>query len=505
MYRHYELNNLYDLLAPWVFCRFMFVYITGIELDSRAIIWGNLFIAIKGNQTDGRLYINHAIKRGAVAILSESVNHQTTMFEKSNCDVNNIPIIYIKHLNRYLSSIAARFYSYPSYFLDLIGVTGTNGKTTVTCLLANWTQLLGKKSAVMGTLGNGVLDNIIYSSHNTTSSAVDNQKILAKFVQHKITFVAMEVSSHGLDQYRVDALCFKSAVFTNLSRDHLDYHGNIKKYIMAKWRLFNELNVENYVINADDFIGYQWLSCLPQAVAVTTGAVPCCWKGRWVRVINLKYHFYGTNIIFDSSWGKGVIYSPLLGEFNVNNLLLALATLLVLGYSLSSLLHTASQLRSVCGRMEIFRSFSKKFPTVMIDYAHTPDALKKVLIWIKQYCLGKLWCIFGCGGDRDSGKRSLMGVIAARYSDYVIITNDNPRTEDPQIIIDNIMHDIKYMKKVKVIQDRSYAIHAVIARALVEDIILIAGKGHETYQIIGKNYLYYSDRDVVKNILKSYK
>lgn len=498
----FRLNNLHDLLVPLGFYHSIPVIpITGIELDSREIILGNLFAAVKGSQTDGRFYIDHAIRNGAVAVLSEPVNYITS-FKKYDYYINNIPIIYIENLNRYLSDIAGRFYDYPSYFLDVIGVTGTNGKTTVTCLLADWMWLLGEKSAVIGTLGNGILDNM-YPSYNTTCSAVDSQKLLAQFIQNKIIFVAMEVSSHGLDQHRVDALYFKAAIFTNLSRDHLDYHGTFSDYIMTKWRLFNELHVENYIINADDFVGYQWLSCLSQAVAVTiTGVLPYCWKGKWICVININYHFYGTDIIFNSSWGAGTIYSKLLGDFNVINILLALGTLLALGYPLSLLLHTSSQLRSICGRMEIFRSF-ERLPTVVIDYAHTPDALEKVLILIKQrYCRGKLWCVFGCGGNRDRGKRALMGAIAERYSDYVIVTNDNPRNEDPQAIINDIMRGITYIKKIEVIKNRSYAIRTVITRALTEDIVLIAGKGHEKYQIIGEDYIFYSDRDLVKNILR---
>lgn len=497
-----RLNNLRDLLIPWIYYRSIpTILITGIELDSRKIVLGNVFAAIKGNKIDGKLFIHHAIQNGAVAILLDSLN-QIVTFKKYNYNFSDIPIIYIENLYKHLSNIAGRFYNYPSYFLDLIGVTGTNGKTTVTCLLADWMQLLGYKSAVMGTLGFGALDNI-YPSYNTTCSAVDNQKLLAQFIQHEIKFVAMEVSSHGLDQHRVDALYFKVAVFTNLSRDHLDYHGTITQYIMAKWRLFSEVHVENYIINIDDVIGYQWLFYLSQAVAVTIkNMLPNYWKGRWICVMHINYHLYGTDIIFNSSWGNGVIYSQLLGEFNVINLLLALGALLVLGYSLSLLLNVSSQLRSICGRMEIFKSFGR-FPTVVIDYAHTPDALEKVLILIKRrYCRGKLWCIFGCGGDRDQGKRSLMGTIAERYSDRVILTNDNPRTEDPQAIVNDIMRGITYVKKIEVIKNRSYAIRTVIMQALPEDIILISGKGHERYQIFGVNYIYHSDRDIVKNILR---
>lgn len=500
-----KLKNLYNLLISWMLHHSIScIDITGIALDSRAIVPGNLFIAVKGRKTDGRLYVSDAIRNGAIAILSESLYYpKITNNNKYDFIYSSVPIMYIARLDKYVNAIAGRFYHDPSRSLDLISVTGTNGKTTITCLLADWIQLLGQKSAVMGTLGNGALDNMSPSC-NTTCSAIDSQKLLNQFVQCGVKFVAMEVSSHGLDQYRVDALYFKVAIFTNVSHDHLDYHGTFSKYVMAKWRLFNELCVENYVINADDDIGYQWLSYLSQAVAVTLRhKLPFPWKGRWICVININYHFYGTDIVFNSSWGQGVIHSVLLGAFNVINLLLALGALLVLGYSLLSLLAVSSQLHSICGRMEVFRSGGH--PTAVIDYAHTPDALERVLIAIKQYCNGKLWCIFGCGGDRDQKKRALMGAIVERYADYVVVTNDNPRTEDPQDIIDDIMHGITYVKTIKIIQDRYDAISSVMQCASSEDIVLISGKGHEDYQVIGENSIYYSDRDVVKNIFKDYR
>ncbi|WP_331828412.1 UDP-N-acetylmuramoyl-L-alanyl-D-glutamate--2,6-diaminopimelate ligase [Candidatus Blochmannia sp. SNP] len=498
----HKLHNLYKFLIPYVSNNSDSPILTGIQLDSRDVVLGNLFVAVKGCRTDGRLYINCAIKKGATAVLLDSWNN-TTIYKKYSHNKNEIPVIYVNHLSQHLSDIAGIFYNHPSRFLNLIGVTGTNGKTTVTHLLANWVQLLGEKSAVMGTLGNGVLDSVSLSD-NTTCSAIDTQKILAQFIQDKIVFVAMEISSHGLSQYRVDALYFKVAVFTNLSHDHLDYHGNMEQYSMSKWRLFNELHVEKYVINADDFIGYQWLYYLPQAVAVTiTGNLPFFWKGKWISVIKVNYYLRYTDIIFDSSWGSGIIHSQLLGEFNVNNLLLALGTLLVLGYPLSLLVHTSFQLRPIVGRMEVFRSHGH--PTVIVDYAHTPDALKKVLISIRRYCCGQLWCVFGCGGDRDPSKRALMGYVAKQFADCIIITNDNPRTEEPQSIINDIMCGIgvAYSKKnIKIIKNRYSAIRAVISQACSEDIILISGKGHEKFQIIGNNCIYHSDQDIVKKIYK---
>ncbi|WP_159714740.1 UDP-N-acetylmuramoyl-L-alanyl-D-glutamate--2,6-diaminopimelate ligase [Blochmannia endosymbiont of Camponotus nipponensis] len=495
------LYNLYELIASRVSSDPAGLALTGVQLDSRNVAFGNLFIAVKGYQTDGRLYIDHAIKKGAVAILSEPWNN-IKVSEKYGYHSHTIPVIYINHLSRYISGIAGSFYNHPSRFLNLIGVTGTNGKTTITYLLAHWMQLLGEKSAVMGTLGNGMLGNICLS-HNTTCSAVDIQKTLAQFVRNKIMFVAIEVSSHGLEQYRVDALYFKVAIFTNLSHDHLDYHGNITQYSMSKWRLFDELHVEKYVINADDRIGCQWLYYLPQAVAVTiTENLPCFWKGKWICAVKINYHVYGMDIIFNSTWGGGVIHSQLLGSFNVSNLLLALGALLVLGYPLSLLVHTSPQLQPVVGRMEVFRSYG--YPMVVVDYAHTPDALEKVLISIRRYCCGQLWCVFGCGGDRDSSKRPLMGYIAQRYADYVIITNDNPRTEEPQLIINDIMYGITYSKNIiRIIKNRYFAIQTAILKACSKDVILVAGKGHERYQIVGNNCVYHSDQDIVKKLLKN--
>lgn len=492
----YILNKLYELLIPWVLIDFRNMTLTGLALDSRKIKSGNLFIAIKGNKTDGRLYINHAISNGAIAILSES--------DKKIFSVQNIyhlgrviPIIYFNQLSKYISNIAGRFYGYPSLFLDLVGVTGTNGKTTITHVLMNWVELLGEKSATIGTLGNGIWNNI-FPSNCTTFSAIDTQKILDRFIHNKVKFVSIEVSSHGLDQYRVDALYFNVAIFSNLSYEHIDYHNNIKQYAIAKWRLFDELHVEHYIINIDDSVGYRWLLNLPTAVAVTmTNNLPKYWSGKWICLIKACYYIHGTDIFFNSSWGKGIIHSKLIGPFNVSNLLLALGALLELGYPLPLLLNVVSDLQPISGRLEVFRLRNNAI--VMVDYAHTPDALKKVLCFIKRFCQGKLWCIFGCGGDRDRSKRAIMGDIAEQYSDHVVITNDNPRTENPQSIINDILYKIKYSKKIKIIEDRVRAINTVLLQTKSKDFVLVFGKGHEKYQIIQDNWISYSDQNIIEN------
>lgn len=495
-----KLDKLCELLVPWIFVDSINLSLTDLVSDSRKVKSGNLFIAINGRTTDGRLYINHAIMNGAKAILSESTDN---VFSTQSINHLNkiIPIVYFNQLNKYVSSIAGRFYGYPSLFLNLAGVTGTNGKTTIAHLLMNWVTLIGEKSATIGTLGSGTLNNIRTSDY-TTCSAIDTQKILSQFIQNKIKFVSIEVSSHGLDQYRVDSLYFDVAIFSNLSYDHMDYHHNIQNYETSKWRLFNELHVERYVINIDDSVGYRWLSYLPTAVAVTiTNNLPKFWKGQWICLIKAYYCMYGTDIIFNSSWGKGTIHSQLLGPFNISNLLLALGALLIVGYPLSLLLKVASSLQPVSGRLEVFKLYNGS--TVIIDYAHTPDAFKKVLCFIKKFCRGKLWCIFGCGGDRDFAKRSIMGCIAEQYSDHVIVTNDNPRTEDPQSIINEIVCNIRYSRKIKIIEDRAHAINTAILQTHAEDFILIFGKGHEKYQIIQNDRINYSDQDVIRNFLSN--
>lgn len=494
-------RNLRELLAPWV-PMVPDCHIREITMDSRTAASGDLFIAVKGHHTDGRSYIPQSLKRGVAAVIAEA-DGETQDGELRK--INGIPIIYLSNLNQRLSALAGRFYQQPSYSLRLIGVTGTNGKTTITHLLARWIQLLGEVSALMGTLGYGLFGHRLKKppGGNTTGSAIEIQQWLAQLYRHGATFSAMEVSSHGLVQHRVNDLHFSAAVFTNLSSEHLDYHGDMVQYEAAKWRLFAELNVDQRIINADDATGQRWLVKLPQAIAVSVRrsfALPPHWQGGWLRAKAIRYHANGTDINFNSSWGYGLIYSPLVGEFNVSNLLLALAILLVLGYPLPALLDTASKLQSVCGRMEVFKSAG--WPIVIVDYAHTPDALEKALVATRLYGKSKLWCVFGCGGERDKGKRPLMGAIAEQYADKVIITDDNPRNEAPEVIIAEIKSGMLLNGcRTHTIHNRADAVTSAITHAAPDDIVLIAGKGHEDYQIIGQQRLDYSDRTIVTRLL----
>ncbi|QOI11271.1 UDP-N-acetylmuramoyl-L-alanyl-D-glutamate--2,6-diaminopimelate ligase [Blochmannia endosymbiont of Colobopsis nipponica] len=486
-------SNLQFLLNPWM-TEIPECFFKDIITDSRDVAYNDLFIAIEGYKTNGCFYIFNAINKGASAIIAHCKN---SLLSGNVQHLNGVPVVYFNQLQRYLSAISGRFLNHPSQYFNLVGVTGTNGKSTVTHLLSNWVSLLNEKSAVMGTIGNGIIGNI-YPSKNTTCSAIEIQKMLAQFKIQGVTFVAIEVSSHGLVEHRVSDLHFKVAVFTNLTRDHLDYHGDMLNYELAKWQLFHDLEVEEFVINYDDSVGRNWLSKIPNAVAVTVSSIlpNRYWQGRWLRAAKVYYYYDRTEIFFTSSWGNGVIYTQLLGKFNVSNLLLALATLLVLKYPLSLLLNTAVRLRSICGRMQFLRVAG--YPIIVIDYAHTPDALKQALIVARSYTHSKLYCIFGCGGDRDKKKRSLMGKIAERYADKLIITSDNSRNEDPWDIVEEVQKDLLDRAKVQVIISRSEAISIAISQSTSEDLLLIAGKGHENYQIVGNQWLNYSDFSVVK-------
>ena len=488
-------RNLQQVLAPWV-PNAPNQVLKEMTLDSRAVQAGDLFVAVVGHQIDGRDYIPQAISQGAVAVVADA---QAVAQDGEIRFLDGVPIIYLAQLAERLSALAGRFYTRDFDAMRLVGVTGTNGKTTITQLLAQWVSLLGESSAVMGTVGNGLYGQLT-ESENTTGSAIDVQKTLATFSAQHATFTAMEVSSHGLVQHRVAALRFAAAIFTNLSRDHLDYHGDMESYAAAKLSLFTEHEVGVSVINADDPVGEQWLTGLTDAVAVSCHGLSSSQRhGLWLSASTITYTDHGVTIAFDSAWGSGECVSALIGEFNVSNLLLALATLLALGYPLQRLLTTVPQLSAVCGRMEVFKK--QGHASAVVDYAHTPDALQKALEAARQHCQGKLWCIFGCGGDRDKGKRPLMGAIAEEFADRVVITDDNPRSENPTAITQDILSGLVDPSRAEVIAGRAQALTSVLQRAAEQDIVLIAGKGHEDYQIIGQQRIDYSDRVTVATFL----
>ncbi|PPI87973.1 UDP-N-acetylmuramoyl-L-alanyl-D-glutamate--2,6-diaminopimelate ligase [Candidatus Pantoea edessiphila] len=489
-------KNLYYLLNQWI-SNAPICFFNSMKLDSRKIKQGNLFIAIKGDISDGRNFISEAINKGAVAILAEA--NGIAMNGEVNI-ISGIPIIYFSELNQKLSTLGKVFYENPGKTQKIIGVTGTNGKTTITQLLSQWVTLLGEKSAVIGTMGYGIIGNL-KKTNNTTESAIDTQKILYLLDKERINLTAMEISSHALVQYRVADILFSAGVFTNLSHDHLDYHNDMKKYALAKRSFFFEHKLNEMIINADDKIGSQWLFDLPSAIAVSIKKnYRFDINRRWLKATNIIFRKSQINIYFDSSWGSGRINSALIGNFNISNLLIALATLLSLNYPLNSLLKVSSKLLPINGRMELFVKVGK--PKVILDYAHTPEALKKALIAARQYCTGKIWCLFGCGGERDKTKRPIMAAIAEKFADIIIVTQDNPRNENQYEIIKDILHGFVNLHSVYVINNRSKAINQSIRSAYYNDLILIAGKGHEEYQIIGNNRFHYSDRAIIKSSLE---
>ena len=461
--------------------------LTDIQLDSRRVGPGSLFVAIRGHQMDGRRFIEQAVAQGATAVLFEEDGEFVA-------PATSIPCFGLKDLPARLSELAGHFYDHPAQKLQLVGITGTNGKSTTALLVANWRTLLGGKAGVMGTIGNGLFGNLI-EAENTTGSAVQVQANLAALQQQGADLVAMEVSSHGLVQHRVAALPFSAAVFTNLSRDHLDYHGTMEAYGAAKEELLKLVDEPCAVINADDRLGRQWLAAYPGAVAFGVHGPIENHAGRQLTAQDPHFHQQGFDTRINSSWGNGVLSAPLLGRFNVSNVLAAMGAMLVLGYDFDALLASAPKLQPVTGRMECFGG--GKAPLAVVDYAHTPDALEKALQALRVHCEGRLWCLVGCGGDRDRGKRPMMAAMAEQHADCVILTDDNPRTEAPEQIMADMVAGLRDPGLVQIEHDRVKAIALALSQASKQDIILVAGKGHEDYQIIGTDKRHYSDRETV--------
>ena len=469
------------------------VSLTGITLDSREVRQGFLFVAVKGHQVDGRRFIEQAVAQGAAAVLFEAD-------EGYVAPAVGVPCVGIPDLSAHLSALAGRFYGEPAAELQLVGVTGTNGKSTTALLVANWRTLLGGRAGVMGTVGNGLFGELVEAA-NTTGSAIEVQGTLRALRDQGADLVAMEVSSHGLVQHRVAGVRFAAAAYTNLSRDHLDYHGTMEAYGEAKERLLDLVAERCAVINGDDEVGRQWLARRPAAVAYSMEGGVTGHQGPQLLASELEFHQQGFRARITSPWGNGVLSAPLLGRFNVANVLAAMGVMLVLGYDFQSLLDSAPRLQPVTGRMECFGGQGK--PLAVVDYAHTPDALEKALAALRVHCHGRLWCLVGCGGDRDRGKRPMMAAMAERHADRVILTDDNPRTEEPRQIMADMVAGLSQPETVQIEHDRVTAIRLALTQAGPQDIVLVAGKGHEDYQIIGKDKRHYSDRETVAAVLQT--
>ncbi|WP_457667053.1 UDP-N-acetylmuramoyl-L-alanyl-D-glutamate--2,6-diaminopimelate ligase [Thiolapillus sp.] len=471
--------------------------VAGLSMDSRNIGQDDLFLAVAGSQVHGLEHLQQALDQGASLVLTEASS--AWPLERICRLKHSVPIVVMDSLRPAVSEIAARFYAYPAENMRMAGVTGTNGKTSVSLFLA---QALPEewRCAVTGTTGNGFPGDLQPATH-TTPDAVEAQRLLAGLKAAGAKAVAMEVSSHALHQYRLAAVPFHTAVFTNLSRDHLDYHGSIRAYAAAKRRLFQADSLQLAVINTADETGAELLPQLQGNVATIA-----CHRGgatlgadEFVCIETLEQRPEGLHLAFSSSWGKGEINSRLLGDFNADNLALVLAVLLGWGVPMEQAIARLETLETVPGRMQ--KSGGGEQPLVVVDYAHTPDALAKTLTSLRAHGNGRIYCVFGCGGDRDRGKRSQMGTLAEALADVVIVTDDNPRNESSAAIIADILEGMEKPHDALVIPDRAEAIATAIGQARPGDIVLIAGKGHETWQQIGDQRLPFSDMEQVRHVL----
>ena len=468
-----------------------------IVLDSRKIQPGDLFLALKGTHLDGRQFIQDAISKGVTAILVDSDQSADEVTLTSS-----VPIIPIRNLRNLVAVFAAHFYGDPAKKLRIIGVTGTNGKTSCTHFFAQLLQLNHKKCGLIGTLGSGFY-GALTDTGLTTPDAVTLQATLQEFLSLGAEAVAMEVSSHSIDQGRVNHIDFDIGIFTNLTQDHLDYHGDMETYAAVKQRFFTEMPMKHAIINIDDAYGRRWIPTLdsshsPLVYSVSvpvnlSASIPC------VYAENIQLSLHGMIAQIHSPWGTATITLPLIGQFNLSNVLAVLAAACIYGISFDDVIGQLSQLKSVPGRMQMLGG--KSNPLAVVDYAHTPDALEKVLQALRAHTSGKLICVFGCGGDRDHGKRPIMAKIAEQWADKVIVTNDNPRTESPEEIAAQIMQGFSRPELVSVELDRSKAIEKSIQCATAKDCILIAGKGAERYQQIGAEKFPFDDVEQVTNHL----
>jgi len=473
------------------------ITLKGLTEDSRKIKDDELFIARPGLESDGRRFIHQATARGAVAILCEATDIEQFV-QAVNCPV---AIFQVTNLADKLGQLADIFYHNPSKALSIIGVTGTNGKTSCTQLIARVAEKLNKKVAVMGTLGNGLLSELDETG-NTTIGALNLQGYLADFREKEIEIVSMEVSSHALKQGRVNAVNFKMALFTNLTRDHLDYHGDMRSYAKAKKMLLTRNELEAVVINADDAMGSNLLNddeikAEKYSFSITPVNARESHNSVWTE--SVVFHDAGIEAEIATPWGDVKFETSMIGQFNLSNCLAVITTLGVLGFSPEDVIEQLKTMPFVKGRMERFGGDGK--PLVIVDYAHTPDALKHVLQAIKPHTSHNLWVIAGCGGDRDRGKRSEMAAICEEYADHLVFTSDNPRTERVEDIITEMLKGLHRASSCDVEYDRESAIMKSISKAVIGDVILVAGKGHETYQLIGKERVPHNDVEIVEKAL----
>ena len=481
------LSKLTELLTDFKTKNFKDVEITGISYNSLTTKQGDIFICIRGEASDGHKYAQNAVEKGASALFCEE-----------ELPIN-IPQIIVNDTKRTMAMIAAAFYNEPSKYINLIGVTGTNGKTTVTHLIQRIIEENNQKCALIGTLGYKLSSNDNYKeAKHTTPQPPELQKDLRLMADDGIKNVVMEVSSHSLEQNRVGCCDFDGAVFTNLTQDHLDYHITMRNYFKAKAILFENLKKGAFaVINADDEYAKDFLDVIPDGVNVITYAVK---NDAGVKAKNVDFSIDGASLTVTFQGRSEKMNLHLNGMFSVYNALAAFSAGLAMNIDYKTIISALEKTKRVAGRFEIV---SKK-PLVIVDYAHTPDGLENVLKAARELTpkTANLICLFGCGGDRDTTKRPKMGKIADELSDKVIVTSDNPRSEDPQLIISDIMAGIKTVdnKRIFVESDRREAIKFLKTISNPEDVIVIAGKGHEDYQILKDETIHFDDREEARKV-----
>jgi UDP-N-acetylmuramoyl-L-alanyl-D-glutamate--2,6-diaminopimelate ligase len=469
------------------------IHPAAVTADSRQVRSNSLFLAYPGERVDGRQFIAQAIAQGASAVAYEPSDYAANYTWTADDAVAHIAM---QGLRQQVGNIADEYYAHPSSKLWMIGVTGTNGKTTCSQWLAQALQSLQRKTAVIGTLGNGFLPALSVTI-NTTPDPIQLHAALADYLAQGAQAVAMEVSSHGLQQGRVNGVAFDVAVLTNLSRDHLDYHGDMASYAAAKQRLFAWPNLHSAVLNADDAFGQ---SLAAELAARGQQVLSYGLHSGDVRGTDLRFNHQGLAMQVHTPFGSRALQTQVTGHFNAYNLLAVLATLLVSQVSLDDAVQALSQLQAVAGRMQQYGGVAEQ-PLVVVDYAHTPDALQNVLQSLRSQTQGRLICVFGCGGNRDAGKRPLMGQVASELADQVWITTDNPRDEVPAAIAQAVLAGVTKPNQVQIELDRASAIKRAIQQANSQDTVLVAGKGHEDYQEILGVKQAFSDADIVQQAL----
>ncbi|MDQ7076008.1 MAG: UDP-N-acetylmuramoyl-L-alanyl-D-glutamate--2,6-diaminopimelate ligase [Gammaproteobacteria bacterium] len=475
--------------------------IESIVIDSRAVQVGALFLALPGEGVrQGIDFLAEVVAAGAVAIVRPEEVPLTSEQQSVllNTDVVDLPVKQIRYMSGQLIS---RFYHYPSRQQTLIGVTGTDGKTSVSHFIAQALNTAQTPCGILGTLGATTVDQLHHDSvqqgSRTTVDVLQLQQTLAAWLHQGVKQVVMEVSSHGLQQQRIAGAEFDLAVLSNLGRDHLDYHHTLKAYREAKRRLFYRPELKGWVLNLDDEFGRELMRQRRSDVSVIAYGLS--------SKVQIKDYLWADQVQFDGSGVRFVLHwqgqamplsTALLGRFNVSNLLAAAASLLALGFGLDEIVRRLQGMKPVVGRMESFKAENRAL--VVVDYAHTPQALKAALKSLRLHTRGRLFCLFGCGGDRDVGKRPLMATVAEQLADQVVISDDNPRSEAPELIMQHILAGMKAPEKAHCEHDRGAAIQWVLQQSQADDVVLVAGKGHEDYQWVGSQRFSFSDRDAVQ-------